>query len=269
MASVRRFRLADEVEGKVPQEDDRRFGRTWEEEEDRDRKDVEYLVRSTDISDLCEMYTPEEADKLGGGEWAEGRRSCGRKFVCMGFVKRKDPPPAAERRAKHPKRRRQLSDDSAGEYVVSREPWGKEGAPDDPRFSIRKEGFVHNSANDPYVAMPIIGMIDGFNSVGMQTKSTVGATYFGFGSTTLALQRQRGRGQAVRARWTYSARSWVTFRRVARPLCTFLLPMANQLTSSRCACTPYVCRDVLWYMGVLRRFFQPPVRSCCRYLSFI
>ncbi|CAB1115463.1 unnamed protein product [Ectocarpus sp. CCAP 1310/34] len=182
---------ADEIEGKIHQEDEVRFVRTWEEEEDIDKKDVECLVRSTDMSDLCEMYTPEEAAKLGGGECTEGQRSCGSKFVCMGFVRSKKPSSGAARRVKYPKRRKQR-DDADGEYVVSREPWGKEGTPDDSRFSIRKKRFVHNSANDPYVAMPVIGMIDGFNSVGMHTKSTVGATYIGFGSTTPSLQRKRG-----------------------------------------------------------------------------
>lgn len=166
------------------------FVRAWEEEEEtRDGSDAaEILVKTVDISDLCEMYTEEEAAAFlseGSGEWREGGSSSGRKFIGMGFVK------------KELTKKRSRGRDRDGDYVIARVPWGKEGTTDDPRFIIRKRGFIHKDENLPFMAWPTVGYIDGFNATQQQTKRPIGGTYFDLGSTTLALQRKRGHATAT------------------------------------------------------------------------
>lgn len=190
MAAVRPLRGYKDVVG---EKDEFLYGsdfvRMWELEGEKGGSDDDCaLIKSSQVLRVADIFTAEEAAlHLHEGERAEDEKSAGgRKYVGMGFVVRKD---IETDRAK---RRRKGSGGAPGDYIVSRTPWAREGTPDDPKFSIRKPGFVHNVNNDPVVMMPVVAYTDAFNSCGLTVKSSVGGTYFGLATSSLALQRRRG-----------------------------------------------------------------------------
>ncbi|CAN0204362.1 unnamed protein product, partial [Scytosiphon promiscuus] len=161
----------------------------WELEDDPGGSDDDcVLIKSTQVKGVSNVYTAEEAASyIDGGQRAEGEVSTGGgKYVVMGFVVRK----IIE--SEEGKRRRRGSGAAAGTYVVSRTQWAREGTPDDPKFSIRKPGFIHNINNAPVVMTPLVAYTDAFNSCGMSVKSSVGGTYISLATSSLALQRRRG-----------------------------------------------------------------------------
>ncbi|CAM9711111.1 unnamed protein product [Laminaria digitata] len=154
--------------------------RLWGEEGPRSEIDVS----CTSLLALLEMYTPEEV--LMGlhheGGRAEGVRSLEwDSCVGEGFV------------TKQKRRKRSRESDAAvlPPYKVTATPWLKEGTPDQPLFSIRKDGFKHNVNNLPFVSAPIVMYIDAFDAHGMGNKCSVGGTYMGWGWNSMALQRRR------------------------------------------------------------------------------
>ena len=180
-ASLRRFRFVEEVT-RTYSERYQGLLRVWEE-----LGGEELLLPTSSIRDLCCIYSRADVNAGGHiGPWAEGELpSGGQRFVGEGFVK--------ERKfLRDPKRIR-----SGGNYALSHVPWEREFTPDGPLFSIRKAGYFHNRDSLPAVMWGLVEYIDKFNCVSLNTKNSVGGTYMGLASNSLALQRKRGQVDAV------------------------------------------------------------------------
>lgn len=158
MVRARPFRIALEVQGVGDAE--RRDGllRVWEDE----TPDASKLVEVAQVLDVCEIYTQDDLDaKSHSGDWDLGPRSPDwEACIGEGFV------------ASAHKRRRP-GDPAPRPFAVSHAPWSTEGTPDDPLFSLRREGFHFNDGDLPFFSAPIKIYNDAFNCFGMQNKVRV------------------------------------------------------------------------------------------------
>lgn len=161
MASVRRFRGADEVHGESqrPRTHDG-LRRVWEETDPQ----CEVDVRCTNLLALLNILTPDEVSaglhrdqgrRAGGVRWPEWEPCVGEGFISQ---------------SKGRKRGRSSNSEAGGRYRVTKTPWTREGTPDQPLFTIRRDGFRHNVNNLPFVSAPLVMYVDAFNAHGMGNK---------------------------------------------------------------------------------------------------
>ena len=145
VTTVRPFRLPPQVDSASTDIFRRGTGlrRMWEQ----DSGDDDVVIKTTALKDLCEVYARDEVDRsLNEHKLKEPPRLRGEEkaFIAEGFVRRNTKPPVPTgSRASGPKRGRRAPPSTAPrrwfDFKVSYAPWRKEGRPDDPRFSLRKE----------------------------------------------------------------------------------------------------------------------------------
>ena len=157
-------------------------------------EDVTQEIDTTQIMDLCEIYPEPEVENRQSAMngWKEGDRLVDvQPLACVGvaFVTA-----TTENGNQGDRRRKRRSPGSAisknKPYRVSG-PWMLEGTEDEPLFTIRGDGYLHNIRSRPFVSVPITYYIDGFNAHGMGNKRSIGGSYLGWAFNNSALQRRR------------------------------------------------------------------------------
>lgn len=168
-----------------------RYLRLWEPES-RDGS-VTKTVGTGEILDLCEIYPEAEVKSRQRKmpEWREGKRVPeAQPFACVGvaFVaKARIGAPGRGGKRKEPGG---ASATASTKYNTT-DSWSPEGTEDDPLFTIRDPSYFHNVSSRPFVGVPLVYNIDGFNAHQMETKKTVGGPYFGWAWNSLGLQRRK------------------------------------------------------------------------------
>lgn len=163
MVRARGFRPASDVRGVG--EEDKRQGllRVWEDL----TPEAEVVLDVGDVLDVCEIYARADLDAhKHEGEWELGARSdAWEACISEGFV------------VASAQKRRRAGDPAPRPFAISHTPWSVEGTPEDPLFSLRREGFHLNGDNLPLFSAPLTMFNDAFNCHGMGNEVCVRLLY--------------------------------------------------------------------------------------------